>query len=771
MEEFSNTFSVDSALLQELGERLVTTPHVALAELVKNSYDADATEVHVFIREGDNGGPEIEVRDNGHGMNLHQIKNYWMRIGTSHKSDDDMSEKYGRPLTGSKGIGRFCVRRLGTRVKFESSAVCPDGIETNSLEIDWMQFTPGKDVSEVPVNGRRGVSSEGETGLTLIMSGYSRISWHELEDRRSYGYLLRQLAMLAVNRGASREGFDEDPGFQIFLHASELDEEQTENDNNSTVAATDIRESVMHAGWGLLTAKIDNEGYITCKLDGKTPVGTRSYRSSKPLKYLTDVSLKLSIFVEADEWNRDTTLMPSGKRREMLDNWGGVQVRQNGMRVDPYGNPDNDWLGIERDRARRLGKPTNEDLMNFADTLKANNRQIEPARVLLNMLSSRSYMGAIEIGDAEDTLLQKADRQGYVDSPAFNELKKFARFAIDWAMIWRDFAVQEKDRQLVEKYRNNLESNSNIGRIKAVEQSDVALKVIRDGVSRLRDDASPITTSFIENLASAASLLETEIRISKADLQRFQLVASASTLSLLYHHEVKYISKELITLSADLAEAIEELDGPLQTRLAEVKVSVISAIDSLDSLGELTEDMNALDRKAKALELDLARQANNSIARFKRILSAYKIDIRMNIPSGILVGPMLKGELVAILLNSVSNAIKAVIAGGANNGSIEITSEAKGKNILVYIKDNGIGMNEADMESVFSPLVSDPNSVLYDALEERVESQDKQLLGQGSGMGLSILKGILENRKGSVKFIPPEENWATCLQLTIPSPK
>jgi hypothetical protein len=59
MRKFSETFSVDSALLQELGERLVTTPHVALAELVKNSYDADATEVHVTIRESTGGGQKL----------------------------------------------------------------------------------------------------------------------------------------------------------------------------------------------------------------------------------------------------------------------------------------------------------------------------------------------------------------------------------------------------------------------------------------------------------------------------------------------------------------------------------------------------------------------------------------------------------------------------------------------------------------------------------------------------------------------------------------
>ena len=40
-------FTIDAELLRELGERLVGKPHIALAELVKNSYDADATEVTI----------------------------------------------------------------------------------------------------------------------------------------------------------------------------------------------------------------------------------------------------------------------------------------------------------------------------------------------------------------------------------------------------------------------------------------------------------------------------------------------------------------------------------------------------------------------------------------------------------------------------------------------------------------------------------------------------------------------------------------------------
>jgi HSP90 family molecular chaperone len=120
MEKF--LFTVDGALLSELGERLVESAHIALLELVKNAYDADATEVTVKIIPRQSGGPDIEIADNGVGMTFGQVQSYWMRIATTHKVGEDTSPTYGRPLTGSKGIGRFSCRRLGTRLTLATAA-------------------------------------------------------------------------------------------------------------------------------------------------------------------------------------------------------------------------------------------------------------------------------------------------------------------------------------------------------------------------------------------------------------------------------------------------------------------------------------------------------------------------------------------------------------------------------------------------------------------------------------------------------------------------
>ena len=98
------TFSIESRILRELGERLVKQPEVGVVELIKNAYDADALECTVEYDPQNS----IIVSDDGHGMTLDRFVNGWMRIGTSLKGLLTISEKYSRRITGEKGIGSLC---------------------------------------------------------------------------------------------------------------------------------------------------------------------------------------------------------------------------------------------------------------------------------------------------------------------------------------------------------------------------------------------------------------------------------------------------------------------------------------------------------------------------------------------------------------------------------------------------------------------------------------------------------------------------------------
>src|SRR5260370_33746350 len=106
-------FQVQGRLLQELGERLVASPEVALVELIKNAYDADSPSCEVRL---ERAGKLLVIEDKGHGMTFDEFADNWMRIATYNKVENRVSRRYKRRLTGAKGIGRFAVRYLGSQL-------------------------------------------------------------------------------------------------------------------------------------------------------------------------------------------------------------------------------------------------------------------------------------------------------------------------------------------------------------------------------------------------------------------------------------------------------------------------------------------------------------------------------------------------------------------------------------------------------------------------------------------------------------------------------
>jgi signal transduction histidine kinase len=426
-------------------------------------------------------------------------------------------------------------------------------------------------------------------------------------------------------------------------------------------------------------------------------------------------------------------------------------------------------LEIEKDRGRRYGRAPDE-LIDFVETLRSRTPDLDPGKVLLSSLSSKAYLGGVDVSEMQGGLEQKANREGFVESATFNELKRFARYCVNWATIWRDFAVKERERAKIAKFRHELEKGQGGKIIAPGDQGSFAFRALRQGIQQLRKDPSAITADEVQNLASAAGLLEAEFKATRSDLVRFQLVASAATLSLLYHHEVQFLSSTLDSLAAELREAVEQFKGPLKLRCKEVLETLTASKDSLEALADLTQDMGVLDRKALATSLDLAMNVERAVARFKRVSDTYHIDITSRIPEGVLVGPMLKGELAAILLNVLSNSIKAVIAGGGGKSLVELHGYKAGRKVILEIKDTGIGLSSDERSTVFMPLVSDPSARLYDALEDRLDQSERQLLGQGSGLGLSIVRGVLERHDGSAAFVDPSAGWSTCLHLEFKAP-
>ncbi len=181
----------------------------------------------------------------------------------------------------------------------------------------------------------------------------------------------------------------------------------------------------------------------------------------------------------------------------------------------------------------------------------------------------------------------------------------------------------------------------------------------------------------------------------------------------------------------------------------------------------MTGLLGAFDRDAKVEKLHLQDAVARAVKCFELIQGSYDISIDYSsIPRDMMVGPMVEGELYAILLNILSNAIKSVIAAGGDP-KISIAAKRIGNSVQIDFLDNGLGLGEEQFEEVFRPFISDPEGHLYEKLEEKANPEDRHLFGTGSGLGLSIVRDIARARKGNVEFLVPPDNWRAHVRVTL----
>ncbi|MGV2794719.1 ATP-binding protein, partial [Clostridium perfringens] len=142
----SVVFRPRARLMSQLGEQLIKDETIAVLELVKNAYDADAKNVTVTIENVDDlDSSKIIIEDDGDGMTYDVVKNIWMEPGTDHKEkklremiEKNEKSKLGRLPMGEKGIGRFGVHKLGHKVTLITRSI--DNPEV-FLSIDWSVFS------------------------------------------------------------------------------------------------------------------------------------------------------------------------------------------------------------------------------------------------------------------------------------------------------------------------------------------------------------------------------------------------------------------------------------------------------------------------------------------------------------------------------------------------------------------------------------------------------------------------------------------------------
>lgn len=184
-------FKPRARLLLQLGDQLIRNESIALLELVKNSYDADATNVNIKMENIDK--PEkgiIIVEDNGTGMDMEILRNVWMEPGSDYKeklySEGKIKSRYNRVPLGEKGIGRFAAHKLGNEIELISRKKNSNEIY---LRINWTSFKDAKYLEEVPISINERIKPEyftdNKTGTKIIIRRL-KTSWNRLMIREIF---------------------------------------------------------------------------------------------------------------------------------------------------------------------------------------------------------------------------------------------------------------------------------------------------------------------------------------------------------------------------------------------------------------------------------------------------------------------------------------------------------------------------------------------------------------------------------------------------------
>src|SRR6266850_2079252 len=145
-------FRVSPEVLGPLGAEQLQDPALAILELIKNAWDADAKRVAVSVDQKQMPG-SITVVDNGHGMRQSEFEDRWLVIGASYKRGEEKSEGH-RPLIGEKGLGRLASFALGSSITIKSARRGEQGFVA---DVNWESLRTAKSLEdyEVEVSPKR----------------------------------------------------------------------------------------------------------------------------------------------------------------------------------------------------------------------------------------------------------------------------------------------------------------------------------------------------------------------------------------------------------------------------------------------------------------------------------------------------------------------------------------------------------------------------------------------------------------------------------------
>ena len=654
-------FRARARLLLLLGEQLITDEVTAAFELIKNSYDADATNVIVELQDVSNMDKgSISIRDNGIGMSKDKIITSWLELGTFSKTGTtgNRVSPGGRPYLGEKGIGRLAVHKLGHHTVITTREQgSQDEIE---VTIDWKRFEAGKEdfLEDVPIEWIRrspivfSEDAEFKHGTQIRITSLQR-NWTK-----------KMMHRLASNIDAMTSPFAGLKKFSVNLQINDELKPDLENQNLL---------SVLDSATYKFEIDVKKDGSV----DGKysfyrqdLPTLTRSKRIDKmildpdqfPVQFSTDEQRKPvcgPFHFRLYAWD-----LYSGDKKAVFGDAStyevlvkpntGVRVFRDGFRVLPYGNENDDWLNLD---ARRVG--------SFEEHVSRN-----------------QVIGMVEISSSKNPELRdKADREGLIDNEAFRDFR---------ALLWDVLGIFETQRASDRKELKRILKRTRHAKIDRVQSK---LKQIEELVESSREKENISVLSQVRNLLSEA---KNDINDIIEETEEPLLVAAAIGLTyMLPTHEVRRQLQDIRRILARVSKYTS--DSRTQTDIDKAWRLSSRADDIVAGISKVLQ-------KSRTTDVYLDKIAKESEELMRERLSAQKVEIEL------LLRPIVvrasERLLVVVLLNLLENSGYWLGTVDSPKRKLRIIVDylADGSPVMI-VSDNGPGLID-ELDVLTQPFVS-----------------------------------------------------------------
>lgn len=792
-------FRTNSRHISQLGRELVTDFVTALVELIKNSYDADAYGVKIIIDKPNTPESKIILIDTGSGMTQEDFENRWMVIGTNNKVTEPFTAK-GRKKAGKKGIGRFSVERIAEKVSVYSFT---DTEQPYKVKINWNSF---EDINIAALNQRINILRNHEDSAAAKYIG-GQLEYFFLTDkvdmtdknlvatiigRNTFDYPVfyninildelekevvpilekyEDIEQLVEDVESSLETLDvhndamafsmidelyqkyelPEPHTGMILVMEGLRDEWKQKDVDKLqkelrlLVAPDLIEQdpfkielvapdfriedivLVNEILDLRYAKVDAKIYDNAKKlyisykdkEGKKDLIEEEYE--QPL-LCGDVSAEIYFFLR-DSSNLTSAGYNFRFAQKMLDTYCGIKIYRDNFRVKPFGDIGNDWLFLDQKKVK--------DTHGY-------------------LVGNNQVIGVVRIGDVTNPLLVDAtNREGIIENEAYEQLISFLTkctnlisdvrrkaYLAEQENIKKLAAEKEKIDAQFDNVKKQYLDNPFIKQIEEVTQTvdhnampeklqQLAKAFIEDSEKK-KADIQKLQNDYNQHYSDTKRIYQEKINFQESELNLYKNLASLGMLTGSFGHETSDIVSRIQT-SLHLTNVYLDKDVN-RNKIKDVLKIVSSDFGRIYAYSNLIINFLRKRKREASVDIEFGDVLDEVSGFYRAIVNSFDISLESKCSQKI-VYTMKQIDLESIIINMITNAFEQV--KGKQIRQIKIHIEQSLSHIILSFEDSGNGVPKGKEKDIFRP---------FETTKE-----------EGIGLGLNIVKDIVENYGGEIK--------------------